>query len=870
MATKIFLNNDWQDYDYDTLYSTLGYTKIKCDVYAKEGDYVWSWYNPVMREYWDDREWKKLWTPIPPKPLDEIPFLVFDNGLGRIVHTTEEDILSYSDIPPHFISDSLMSYSDISVTTISDITMITTLELGVAVQSFFFTNKGNKETENSEKWGSVSGFIYDETGHLIVGEDIDAGYDNAPVLSLTQVDGNMLSPINGDYIYMSSTRRNWYFHPESGTRFVWSLQVERINPTPPPEIVLKALWGERVNVPDGYEPVELRTFVAYVPRSYAEETGNYFIVAYSGKNVYSDDLTDSMLQEVSHDSPNEWPMIEVFQGTSINNYQSPKMQGTRLTIGWPNSTANWTFHEKHVNGTDSTAGDYSVYMKGSNVPFDRNNSYPARYLYFIYDSTISGVTWLHSPEAFKVPHSLWSFSDGTFSWLGNTSDQNDLAWYYAHDWEDFSFSSDTGMPYVYIHCVKRSDPEIKTAYFNDEGASETENVYVGRNTNYSLYDEFGVKIPYSDTTHYEIVGVYKFDGTRLDTSSEDYIRADPATPLSLLWHSNVLPETGRYYYAFRLRYREYPVSLAYAQNKASVTVYQGSSITLYSDDGQTPITYDPNKQYILCMVTGGIPYNLYPVTAELYCDSNNHLAFKNTSSNNLSFKYLTYRVVNRTVETAYFTNQGSSGTTDTTMVGLNGGDMYDSSGTRLYYNNLKNYVIVGIFDYAGNAVPFDTSRDLVTGVGGYLYFYSDSTKTAYRIQYALEEKAHTDIVLFMPGDSSHTYYYQTGVTKNDTRSPNPVYPLYTDTACTQQASLDVNKRYEIGNFDYVTGNWIPNPIQSKKDMPETTVSDTSLDTDGSMIVASSSSICYITNYTSTSYWYSNNTPIRIRIRVYET
>lgn len=419
MATKIFLNNDWQDYDYDTLYSTLGYTKIKCEVYAKEGDYVWSWYNPVMREYWDDREWKKLWTPIPPKPLDEIPFLVFDNGLGRIVHTTEEDILSYSDIPPHVISDSLMSYSDISVTTISDTTMITTLELGVAVQSFFFTNKGNKETENSERRGSVNDFIYDETGHLIVGEDIDAGYDNAPVLSLTQVDGNMLSPINGDYIYMSSTRRNWYFHPERGTRFVWSLQVKRLN------------------------------------------------------------------------------------------------------------------------------------------------------------------------------------------------------------------------------------PEIKTAYFNDEGASETGDVAVGRNTNYSLYDEFGVKILYSDTTHYEIVGVYKFDGTRLDTSSGDYIRANTSTPLSLLWMSNVLPETGRYYYAFKLMYREYPVSLAYAQNKASVTVNQGSSITLYSDDGQTPITYDPNKQYILCMVTGGIPYNLHPVTAELYGDSNNHLACKNTSSSTLSFKYLTYRIVNR-------------------------------------------------------------------------------------------------------------------------------------------------------------------------------------------------------------------------------
>lgn len=74
------------------------------------------------------------------------------------------------------------------------------------------------------------------------------------------------------------------------------------------------------------------------------------------------------------------------------------------------------------------------------------------------------------------------------------------------------------------------------------------------------------------------------------------------------------------------------------------------------------------------MMTVNIPYNLRPVTAELYCDSNNHLAFKNTSNINISFKYLTYRIVNRTVETAYFTNQGSNGTTDTTMVGINSGD----------------------------------------------------------------------------------------------------------------------------------------------------------------------------------------------------
>lgn len=426
MATKIFLNNDWQDYDYDTLYSTLGYTKIKCEVYAKEGDYVWSWYNPVIREYWDDREWKKLWTPIPPKPLDEIPFLVFDNGLGRIVHTTEEDILSYSDIPPHFISDSLMSYSDISATTISDTTMITTLELGVAVQSFFFTNKGNKETENSEKRGSVSGFIYDETGHLIVGEDIDAGYDNAQVLSLTQVDGNMLSPINGDYIYMSSTRRNWYFHPESGTRYVWSLQVERINPTPP----------------------ELMAYFNTSKTQIGVGRNGYYL------------LYDSTGELIPYDRSKSYIIISAIR----DNVEYPE----------------WTAEELALLSLRSYGEmqDYLYLITGDSIPYQ------------------NGIWYITYTEA---------------------------------------------------------ERPVLTAYFTNQGA-DNRDTDVGRNASYNLYDENGQQIDGDTSKTYTITGVYKADGTRLETSSSDFIHVSVIG--KLMWYSNVLPSTGTWYYAYRLTYTE--------------------------------------------------------------------------------------------------------------------------------------------------------------------------------------------------------------------------------------------------------------------------------------------------------------------------
>ena len=51
------------------------------------------------------------------------------------------------------------------------------------------------------------------------------------------------------------------------------------------------------------------------------------------------------------------------------------------------------------------------------------NSYPTLFRY--YDSTGTSV-----PYYFKIQSLLWQFQNGTFLWLGDTTDSSDLAYWY--------------------------------------------------------------------------------------------------------------------------------------------------------------------------------------------------------------------------------------------------------------------------------------------------------------------------------------------------------------------------------------------------------------------------------------------------------
>lgn len=99
--------------------------------------------------------------------------------------------------------------------------------------------------------------------------------------------------------------------------------------------------------------------------------------------------------------------------------------------------------------------------------------------------------------------------------------------------------------------VKRPASEL-TAYFTSNGANN-QDTDVGRNTYYTLYNATGTPIDGDSSKTYTITGVYKADGTKLETSSSDFIEVLASR---LYWYSNVLPSTGDVYYAYRLTYTE--------------------------------------------------------------------------------------------------------------------------------------------------------------------------------------------------------------------------------------------------------------------------------------------------------------------------
>ncbi len=204
------------------------------------------------------------------------------------------------------------------------------------------------------------------------------------------------------------------------------------------DITVNASYGDTVNIPTGYRVKSITANVGYAFAKYAS-ISNGIILVFDGD--YNETLTDSILQNYP---PTTWPCIEVFKGTSISSGSTPKMQGYALTRGRTTGSAlRFTLTEGYVNGTSLEYGDYFILMKGTTVSSTIETAimsqYPARF--FLQTDSVGNV----DGEAFKLPQSLWSYENGVFSWLGNTTDNHDLAYYYANDWD--------APVYFNIHCV---------------------------------------------------------------------------------------------------------------------------------------------------------------------------------------------------------------------------------------------------------------------------------------------------------------------------------------------------------------------------------------------------------------------------------
>ena len=189
---------------------------------------------------------------------------------------------------------------------------------------------------------------------------------------------------------------------------------------------IQAKWGDTVKIPSNYVVWSITMNVAYTFAKTKTVDGNNITLVFDGRGEYSDFLASSMI----HDSNGYFPALELCKGTSISESSTPKMQIARFTSAI--SVTQFTVTEARVDGYDENYGDYFIYIKGtssnSSIKNSVTNQYPAR-LFLQIDS--SGNV---NPNAFKLPHSLWSITDGQFEWIGDTEDTTSLAYYYKNDW----------------------------------------------------------------------------------------------------------------------------------------------------------------------------------------------------------------------------------------------------------------------------------------------------------------------------------------------------------------------------------------------------------------------------------------------------
>lgn len=355
-------------------------------------------------------------------------YIVFDTTTGTIVHSVVDEGMVYGDVG-YVLMDEAGS-------------MITVYETGVRTESFYFTTNGRNEMQNTNiSHADIPVYLEDGTAPAA-----DTPYDGSTVLAFMDVDGNT-KQADGESLYVDEGVLR-LDAPDTDEGEQWAALVEH------KDIVLKVKWGDTVNVPSGYKAVEVRTFVGYAFKSYfGDFSGDSSkIVAFPGKNVYFDNIPGHEMlsaRTYSDDPISKWPLVEVFQTTGQH------LVGKYLTVGYKNSVPEWSTQDRLTNGIDSTAGEYSVYLRGSNTTAiinAINSSYPVRYLWFIFDDQ-GNACWWKSPEAFRVPSSLWSFVNGVFSWLGNSEDTTSLAWYYKHDWELFEWEEFDGV-WFYVHCKR--------------------------------------------------------------------------------------------------------------------------------------------------------------------------------------------------------------------------------------------------------------------------------------------------------------------------------------------------------------------------------------------------------------------------------
>ena len=575
-------------------------------------------------------------------------------------------------------------------------------------------------------------------------------------------------------------------------------------------INLDVIWGDTVNIPEGYRVESVKSQSAFSFGSIVgTPTSTEAILQYNGKDIYSTDIINSDVGK------SILPCLTVFQGNEWHNSGSYyELYGYRLSTSpsYNTSYSPLSVINATVNGSDP---DYFVrftILYGSDQSTVLSNiltgiqTYPAMFRYRdIRDVVISYF--------FNVPTTLWQYSNGVFSWLGNGDDNTTLAFYYKRN--------QGGTP-IRIRCVPTSSlvSSVKKAW-----SVQVERVFVLQFSN-SEHPFLDIPMPPNETGHLgtvitlpTVTGEYTEEGMvytpvawNIGAFGDSYTLNNDVTAILQLSSRVALPTvtTSR----LRISNDSYVHTLA---SGSEAYVYE------YVDGSYRGVLYDDvtKKQCIYGwwnLNSGTYERYYYGVSAVRYSGSSNSLGAKNETADTISVYYILYaECSDPTAIVVTVTNSQEA---------LYNSFKYTKDGTTYYYvldgvqsqwtDDLSSIgyseeqpgpALPTVYSYSGatqteSSIAPEASIDTgLTYDSGNLYLgeTNDGQGNSTRYGWKAEEgPEYEEILMYLPGGETNKYYYQGGVTSSFSGNPGSGYlkTLYSDSELSIPATFDLTKRYE--------------------------------------------------------------------------
>ena len=323
--------------------------------------------------------------------IEDASFVVYD--------TVEENIVS-------FYKEELV-YSEIEGIVLNSPEIIIGVPQTVPNRSFFFTENGREEINNTLLLDTDIIPLYDESGNLITDADTISFYDNSQALSFMKEDGNMEQALNSDLLVDNDGELSLQLSSQTRSRAVEQEET----------ITIASTFGADVTIPEGYKVDSVLCSRGYAFASSVTNSGTRVDYELPGEKVYFDD-TNTALVGVKVKPALQITVINTLSQTIVATLSSKSGDtGVGPTTA---SASNVNSGGFLVKGT----ANYSNSSVGPSVA----NAMQQGYFPVYFNLADSSGNWLYF--CFRVPQTLWQFQNGTFTWLGDTTDLTDLAYWY--------------------------------------------------------------------------------------------------------------------------------------------------------------------------------------------------------------------------------------------------------------------------------------------------------------------------------------------------------------------------------------------------------------------------------------------------------